>query len=138
MATITGPRRRSKADSGVAALPGAPGSLAARQLRSWVAMPTRMLLVLVSAIFPASFAALSSSPARAAETGEKSVQTPPLKQEIAGLELAPFLVGSGSSALGVGVTLRLGRHRWPGFYWTPVQGGFFRSNDHFDYSSMVK
>ena len=97
-------------------------------------MPTRILLVLV----PSIFAALFSSRAWGAETGETPAPISPLRQEIAGLELAPLSVGTGSSALGVGVTLRLGRHRWPGFYWTPVQGGFFRSNGHFDETSMLK
>jgi len=97
-------------------------------------MRPRMHFFLVLAIF----AALSSSPAHAAETGETPAPTPRLRQEIAGIELAPLSVGTGSSALGVGVTLRLGRHRWPGFYWTPLQGGFFVSNGHFDETRMLK
>jgi len=71
-------------------------------------MPTRTLPVLAAAIL----AALSSSAARAAEAGDQPVQTPPLRQEIAGLELAPVSVGTaGGGSLGVGATLRLGRHR---------------------------
>jgi hypothetical protein len=84
-------------------------------------MSIRSLLVLA----PAVFAALSSSAARGAPAGENPVETLRLRQEIAGLEVSPFSVGTGTSSLGIGATLRLGRHRWTGVYWTPVQAGFF-------------
>jgi len=85
-------------------------------------MPTRTLPVLAAAIL----ATLSTSAARAAEAGDQPAHSPLLRQEIAGLELMPLSVGTaGGGSLGLGATLRLGRHRWPHFFWTPVQGGLF-------------
>ncbi|HEX2657536.1 MAG TPA: hypothetical protein VHU40_04660 [Polyangia bacterium] len=78
-------------------------------------------LILVAVIFAATF----PSSARGAESGGNPGAAGPLKQEVAGLELSPVSLGTGARSVGVGATLRLGRHRWPGIYWTPIQVGFF-------------
>jgi len=80
-------------------------------------------------------ACLSAATARADDGDDDPVT---LKQEIAGVELAPASVGTARGGLGFGATLRLGRHRWPDFYWTPVQGGFFAGGDGFDKTILVK
>jgi len=63
-----------------------------------------------------------------------------LQQEISGLELSPvsFSVGSppqGGSPqrfrLGLGGTIRFGRHSWAKAYWTPVAAGLFLAGDDF-------
>lgn len=97
-------------------------------------MPARTLLVLL----PSIIAVLSTSAARAAEAGTDPVPPAPLKQEIAGVEVSPFSLGTGARSLGIGATLRLGRHRWSGFYWTPVQGGFFAGGTGWKETVMLK
>ena len=61
-----------------------------------------------------------------------------LKQEVAGVELAPLSIGTGASNLGIGGTLRLGRHRWSEFYWTPLQAGIFAGGNGFDKTILAK
>lgn len=96
-------------------------------------MATKRVLIHVAAVL----LALSGGRARADSTSDDA-STVHLRQEIAGVELAPFSVGSGASDLGIGATLRLGRHRWPGFYWTPIQGGFFAGGSGFKETILMK
>jgi hypothetical protein len=88
---------------------------------------TLRLLVLASA----AMAVLGAAPARA----DQPVVGTVLRQGWIGAEVAPLSFNQGSGPRdhpsrvqpGVGLTLRLFRHRWlNGPYWTPVQvGGFF-------------
>jgi hypothetical protein len=93
-------------------------------------MSSPRLIVLV----PVALAAwLSRAAARAADD-----QPATLRQEIAGVELAPLAVGTETAVLGYGGTLRFGRHRWPGTYWTPIQAGVFAGGEGLDQVIIAK
>jgi hypothetical protein len=88
------------------------------------------------ACFAAIAIVFASSTSRAQDPGAKS----PIVQEVVGLEFAPASLNWGQqegspapnrAQVGIGGSMRIGKHRWPTVYWVPVLVGVFAGGSGF-------